>query len=283
VTSSLSFDAQAERHLLLSLIAVACYLIGAAVLGLSAYRADAHRGRGGRMAAVAIALVGTIVHTSALLAAQRHAPDVALSLVDTAAIIGLVIAVVAIVMMLRAGPAGAAALLLLIAAALEAGFSSGGRHFSIEQPGWELTFHVAVATTAFAMLTIGAALAAAQVIVDRRLRSHKALGWLRIFSPLESLESGCFQAILAGFLLLTLALVSGAFFIEDLFAQHLVHKVVLAMIAWVLFGMLLFGRLRFGWRGRRALRWALSGYALLALSYFGSKLVLETLLGRHWG
>jgi ABC-type uncharacterized transport system permease subunit len=47
--------------------------------------------------------------------------------------------------------------------------------------------------------------------------------------------------------------------------------------------MLLFGRLRFGWRGRRALRWTLSGYALLALAYFGSKLVLETLLGRHWG
>jgi len=133
------------------------------------------------------------------------------------------------------------------------------------------------------MLTIGAALAAAHAVVDRRLRSHQPLGVLRIFSPLESLESGCFQAILAGFLLLTLALVSGAFFIENLFAQHLVHKVVLAMIAWALFGMLLFGRLRFGWRGRRALRWALSGYALLALAYFGSKLVLETLLGRHWG
>jgi ABC-type uncharacterized transport system permease subunit len=51
----------------------------------------------------------------------------------------------------------------------------------------------------------------------------------------------------------------------------------------VLFGMLLVGRLRFGWRGRRALRWALSGYALLALAYFGSKLVLESVLGRHWG
>jgi ABC-type uncharacterized transport system permease subunit len=62
-----------------------------------------------------------------------------------------------------------------------------------------------------------------------------------------------------------------------------VHKVVLAIVAWLLFGMLLLGRLRFGWRGRRALRWALSGYALLALAYFGSKLVLETVLGRHWG
>ena len=269
--------------MLSSLIAVACYLIGAVVLGSSAYRADVHLGRGGRLASAAIALVGLVFHASSLLVEQREAPGAALSLGDTASIVGLVIAGVAVYMMLRSRPAGAAALLLVIAAVLEAGFSRGGRHFSIAQPGWELTFHVAVATTAFAMLTIGAALAATQVVVDRRLRSHRPLGWLRIFSPLESLESGCFQAILAGFLLLTLALVSGAFFIENLFAQHLVHKVVLAMVAWVLFGMLLVGRLRFGWRGRRALRWALSGYAALALAYFGSKLVLETMLGRHWG
>jgi ABC-type uncharacterized transport system permease subunit len=269
--------------LLSSLIAVACYLIGAAVLGLTAYRADVHLGRGGRLAAAAITLVGLASHAGSLIAAQRQAPGVALSLGDTASIVGLVIAAVGLVMTLRSRPAGAAALLLAIAAVLEAGFSRGGRHFSIAQPGWELTFHVAVATTAFAMLTIGAALAAAQAVVDRRLRSHRPLGILRIFSPIESLESGCFQAILAGFLLLTLALVSGAFFIDNLFAQHLVHKVVLAIVAWLLFGMLLVGRLRFGWRGRRALRWALSGYALLALAYFGSKLVLETVLGRHWG
>jgi ABC-type uncharacterized transport system permease subunit len=47
--------------------------------------------------------------------------------------------------------------------------------------------------------------------------------------------------------------------------------------------VLLLGRLRFGWRGRQALRWTMSGYVLLGLSYFGAKLVLETILGKHWG
>ena len=98
-----------------------------------------------------------------------------------------------------------------------------------------------MATTAFAFLTIGMALALAQVIVDRRLRSRRPLGWLKILTPLESLESGCFQSILAGFLVLTLALVSGAFFVENLFAQHLVHKVTLALVAWFVFGVLLLG------------------------------------------
>jgi ABC-type uncharacterized transport system permease subunit len=269
--------------LLLPLIAVACYLFGAVGLAVGAYRGDSHHGRGGRIAGAAIAVVGAVVHAAALVDERRLDPSAALSLGDTAAIVGLLIAVTALAMALRPRQRGMAALLLLIAAALEASFSEGARSFSTGRPGWELSFHVAVATTAFAFLTIGAALAVAQVVVDRRLRSRQPLGLLKILTPLESLESGCFHSILAGFALLTLALVSGAFFIENLFAQHLVHKVVLAMVAWVVFGVLLAGRWRFGWRGRQALRWTLAGYVLLGLSYFGSKLVLENILGRHWG
>jgi ABC-type uncharacterized transport system permease subunit len=269
--------------LLLPFIAVACYLFGALGLGLSAYWGDAHHGRGRRIAAVAIAATGVVVHAAALVGERRIEPQAVLSLSDMLALVALVIAVTAIVMALRPRLRGMAALLLGIAALLEAAFSQGAREFSVGRPGWELAFHVAMATTAFAFLTIGAALAAAQVVVDRRLRSRQPLGWLKILTPIESVESGVFQSILLGFAVLTLALVTGAFFIEDLFAQHLVHKVVLAIIAWIVFGILLLGRWRMGWRGRQALRWTLAGYVLLGLSYFGSKLVLENLLGKHWG
>jgi ABC-type uncharacterized transport system permease subunit len=51
----------------------------------------------------------------------------------------------------------------------------------------------------------------------------------------------------------------------------------------VLFGVLLIGRMRFGWRGRPAVQWTLSGFGVLAIAYFGSKFVLEYLYGRHWG
>jgi len=269
--------------LLLPLIAVACYLFGAVGLALGAYYGDSHHGRGGRIAGALIAVVGVVVHLAALADERKLDPQAALSLGDTAAIVGALIAVTALALVLRPRLRGMAALLLVIAAVLELTFSEGARSFSSGRPGWELSFHIAMATTAFAFLTIGAALAVAQVVVDRRLRSRQPLGILRILTPLESLESGCFHSILAGFLLLTLALVSGAFFVENLFAQHLVHKVVLAIVAWIVFGVLLLGRWRFGWRGRKALRWTLTGYVLLGLSYFGSKLVLENLLGRHWG
>jgi len=83
--------------------------------------------------------------------------------------------------------------------------------------------------------------------------------------------------------LLTLALLTGFIFVTNLRTQHLEHKTILSCIAWVLFGVLLFGRIRYGWRGRAAVRWTLSGFGVLILAYFGSKFVLEYLLGRHWG
>jgi ABC-type uncharacterized transport system permease subunit len=92
-----------------------------------------------------------------------------------------------------------------------------------------------------------------------------------------------FRLIGAGFVLLTLALLTGFIFVTNLFEQHLFHKTVLSLAAWVLFGILLIGRTRYGWRGRAAVRWALSGFAMLTLAYFGSKFVLETVLGKHWG
>ena len=100
--------------------------------------------------------------------------------------------------------------------------------------------------------------------------------------PLQVQESLLFQLIGIGFFMLSLSLVSGVIFIDDIFAQHLVHKTALSLVAWVVFGVLLWGRWRHGWRGRTAIRWSLAGAVVLALAYFGSKLVLELVLGRSW-
>jgi ABC-type uncharacterized transport system permease subunit len=47
-----------------------------------------------------------------------------------------------------------------------------------------------------------------------------------------------------------------------------------------MFGGLLIGRFRYGWRGKTAIVWTLSGFAVLILAYFGSKMVLELILHR---
>lgn len=91
-----------------------------------------------------------------------------------------------------------------------------------------------------------------------------------------------FQLIVAGFLLLTGTVVSGLFFSEQVFGRplRLNHHTVLAIVAWLVYGVLLVGRWRLGWRGRTAVRWTVTGFVLLVLGYFGSKFVLEVVLGR---
>lgn len=89
-----------------------------------------------------------------------------------------------------------------------------------------------------------------------------------------------FSLIGSGLLFLTLSLASGFVFLENMFAQHLAHKTVLALIAWLVFSTLLLGRIRFGWRGIVAIRWTLAGFATLLLAYLGSKLVIELILKR---
>jgi ABC-type uncharacterized transport system permease subunit len=150
-------------------------------------------------------------------------------------------------------------------------------------PSWGIHAHVTLSVLAYSLLSLGAGLAILFLYRERTLRRRQLQAWTRILPPLESLEGALFTALWAGFSLLTLGLFSGLMFLENIFAQHLLHKTVLSLVAWGVFAVLLFGRMRLGWRGRQAVHWVLAGYGLLALAYFGSRFVLEFILGRQWG
>ena len=84
-----------------------------------------------------------------------------------------------------------------------------------------------------------------------------------------------FRVIGAGFILLSLALVSGFIVVDNWYT----HKIIFSIIAWLIFATLLIGRWKAGWRGRKAIRFILSGISFLILAFFGSKLALELILG----
>lgn len=140
-----------------------------------------------------------------------------------------------------------------------------------------LTIHILIATLAYVFLVLAAVQAILLAIQDHRLHHHKPGGFLRILPPLTKMELLLFQMISTGFILLSITLFSGFFFWRDLFNQHLVHETLLSLIAWVIFAMLLWGRWRFGWRGRTAMRWTISGFLLLLTSFLGSKLLLDVI------
>lgn len=142
--------------------------------------------------------------------------------------------------------------------------------------------HVLSSVSAFAFLGIAAVYAMFIAMLDRYLRRSRITALIQALPALEVLESLLIRLVAGGFILLTVVLLSGLLFVENLLAQHLVHKTVLSFIAWAIYGILLLGRWRFGWRGRTAVRLTLAATGLLLVSYFGSKLVLEHLLNTNW-
>jgi len=146
--------------------------------------------------------------------------------------------------------------------------------------GWQLDVHILISLLAYSVLGLAALQALLLAVQEYHLHNRQPGGIIRSLPPLQTMESLMFQMIGVGFALLTLALVTGVLFLQDIFAQHLVHKTVLSIMAWCVFALLLWGRWRFGWRGRVAIRWTVGGFVFLMLAYFGSKLVLELILKR---
>lgn len=156
--------------------------------------------------------------------------------------------------------------------------------------------HLLLAMAAYSLFTIGAMHALLMAAMERTLHGDSAAsgragdrskamlirGALAGMPPLLTLERLLFRILGIGFVLLTLTLATGIVWSEELFKQPLqfTHKTVFAFLSWLIFGGLLLGRWRYGWRGRRALRWTVAGFLVLLLTYVGTRFVLEVLLGR---
>ena len=143
-------------------------------------------------------------------------------------------------------------------------------------PGMML--HIGSSILAYAVLTLAAVQSALLSLQDHQLRQRHTRGLVQILPPLQLMETMLFELLWIGVLLLTVAIMSGFVFVDDIFAQHLAHKTVLTIGAWVLFSTLLWGHYQLGWRSGTAVKLTLAGFALLMLAFFGSKLVLELIL-----
>ncbi|MFJ3055998.1 inner membrane protein YpjD [Herbaspirillum sp. NPDC087042] len=150
--------------------------------------------------------------------------------------------------------------------------------------------HIAISILAYSTLTIAAFHAVLMVLQESRLHTRPGpaaqSGWFALaldrLPALLTMERLLFRLIAFGFTLLTLTVLSGVVFSEQLFGTPFKwdHKTVFTMMSWLLFGLLLAGRRWQGWRGRTALSFTLAGFAILLLAYVGSRFVLEVVLHR---
>ena len=151
-------------------------------------------------------------------------------------------------------------------------------HIIVTDGSSGLIFHIMISIIAYSILGLAAAYAIVLSIQNSLLHRHQPGGFIRFLPPLKTMESLLFETIIIGFICLSIALTSGLIFLDNIFAQHLVHKTTLSIFAWIVFAILLFGHWFIGWRGRTAIRWTLGGFFSLMLAYFGSKFVLEVVL-----
>ena len=205
-----------------------------------------------------------------------------LTLPSAISLIGLQLGIIALLSSLDPRLRGVAAGMLFLAA-----LTSGATAFTTT-PGpsgsmsWQMRTHVLTSMFAYGLLTVGAIVAVYALVQEKRLRSGQLSAANQLFAPLETTEKLLFTLTGVGFAVLAFSVISGFTFVEDLFAQHLVHKTALSLLALGLFGLLLAGRHFAGWRGSQAVYLYLAAFAILGLGYFGSRFVLEELLGRSW-
>ncbi len=261
-------------------LAAILYLVTGGLLGVRLSRAGSGDSFS-KALPLAFGLAAVLCHAAMLAHAVFQPEGMNLGFFNALSLTGWLIAVVLLLTAI-ARPVESLGIVLLpfTAASVILALVFPSERIVVDSGHWQLELHIIVSILAYSLLALAAVQSVLLAIQDRRLHSRHPGGFIRGIPPLVTMESLLFQMIAAGFVLLGLALLTGLLFLEDIFAQHLVHKTVLSLTAWGVFGVLLWGRWRFGWRGRMALRWTLGGFGALMLAYFGSKMVLELILQR---
>jgi ABC-type uncharacterized transport system permease subunit len=160
------------------------------------------------------------------------------------------------------------------------GLSPGYPHL-IDAHNWAFRMHIVVAMLAYSLFTLAVFHALLMAAAERHLHGAQFRDTDNL-PPLLTLEHLLFRLISTAFVFLTLTVLSGVLFSEQIFGKPFTfsHKAIFGLAAWTLFAILLLGRNLRGWRGKTAKRWLLAGFACLVLAYAGTRFVLEYVLHR---
>ena len=234
----------------------------------------------GKAPALGITLIAALLHAAALGLCACNTSGIDLGVLKSLSMSGLVTVLIVLVSSLRQ-PLENLLLpvlpLAMLSLAAQLAWPAAPQNLIGHQPALEI--HIMLSILAYSLFTLAALQALLLANQHRALHMRRPSAFAHILPPLEDMETLLFRIISAGFVLLSFALLTGFMYLEDIFAQHLLHKTVLSIISWAVFGALLIGRYSMGWRGQTAVRWTLSGYAVLLLAFIGSKIVLEWILG----
>ena len=261
-------------------IAVACALLYLAASAMQLLHLTQKRSRIAR-SVVITGVLALLCHAIVVWDSMLAAGGVNLGFYKVSALIFLVINVACLLALLRR-PLQNLLIVMFPVSAVAVLVSTFGPSTTLPESdmGGGLMLHIGASILAYAVLSLAAIQAAVVAAQDYQLRHRHTRGIVQMLPPLQLMESMLFELLWVGVIMLTVSIGSGMIFMDDMFAQALVHKTVLTIMAWLLFSALLWGHYQLGWRSQIAVRMTLAGFAIPMLAYFGSKLVLELVLHR---
>jgi ABC-type uncharacterized transport system permease subunit len=123
--------------------------------------------------------------------------------------------------------------------------------------------HISLATIGVGVFALASALSAIYIAEERALKKKKfdAVAFKDRGAPLEPLDRLAHRLIWVGFPIFTAALVLGAIWVSRLGESLDRPEYPLAAVTWLTYAGLLVARQVYGWRGRRAARLTLAGFA----------------------
>jgi ABC-type uncharacterized transport system permease subunit len=123
--------------------------------------------------------------------------------------------------------------------------------------------HISLATVGVGVFALASALSVIYLIEERALRRKRfdTMAFKDHGAPLEALDRLSHRLIWAGFPIFTVALVLGAIWVAKLGESLDRPEYPLAAVTWIFYAVLLVVRQTYGWRGRKAARLTLAGFA----------------------
>jgi cytochrome c-type biogenesis protein CcsB len=146
-----------------------------------------------------------------------------------------------------------------------------------------LPVHVTLAFAGFALFVLSAGVSIVYLVYERRLKIKRPFGSGDERTPsLEKLDRINYRLIGSGFLMLTLAIITGAIWADATWGRFWSWEPqeTWTLVIWLMYAALLESRLTAGWRGRRVAALTIVVFTVLIGSFVGVSLVTP---GKHGG
>ena len=137
-----------------------------------------------------------------------------------------------------------------------------------------IQIHIVIALLVYGLMLIICCLALITNQQNNALKSGTLSPWLKYLPPLQTNERLLIILLWSAWVGLSITIISGSFFIKDVFAQHLSHKIFFTFLSWLVMSFMLITHQLLGWRGKKLLYAILLSFCFLLLSYSGTKLAL---------